>query len=110
MIEFTIMVRRPQETTRLIREATSAVIDKKKFWCCESVAWSIHDFLDKNCNIFVLKVKKLDEEVIDIGREFQMSERRQHFLLAVFLDPETYMYHGLVSSFHNYCLQHDYLK
>ena len=29
-------------------------------------------FIDKNCNIFVLKVKKLDEEVIDIGREFQI--------------------------------------
>ena len=28
MIEFTIMARRPQETTRLIREATSAVINK----------------------------------------------------------------------------------
>ena len=33
---------------------------------------SIYDFIDKNCNIFVLKVKKLDEEVIDIGREFQI--------------------------------------
>ena len=32
---------------------------------------SIHDFIDKNCNIFVLKVKKLDEEVIDIGRELK---------------------------------------
>ena len=28
--------------------------------------------MDKICNIFVLKVKKLDEEVIDIGREFQI--------------------------------------
>ena len=34
--------------------------------------WSIHDFTDKNCNIFSIKVKKLDEEVIDIGREFQI--------------------------------------
>ena len=66
------MARRPQETTRLIREATSAVINKKKIWCCVSAAWSIHDFTDKNCNIFSLKVKKLDEEVIDIGREFQI--------------------------------------
>ena len=32
----------------------------------------IDDFIDKNCNIFVLKVKKLDEEVIDIGRESQI--------------------------------------
>ena len=32
---------------------------------------SIHDFIDKNCNILVLQVKKLDE-VIDIGREFQI--------------------------------------
>ena len=31
-------------------------------------AWSIHDSRDKNCNIFSLKVKKLDEEVIDILR------------------------------------------
>ena len=50
VIKFTIMVRRPQESTRLI-----------------SAVCSIHDFIDKNCNIFVLKVKKLDEEVIDIG-------------------------------------------
>ena len=28
MIEFTIMARRPQDATRLIREATSAVINK----------------------------------------------------------------------------------
>ena len=46
MIEFTIMARRPQETTRLIREATSAVINKYKIWGCVSAAWSIHDFMD----------------------------------------------------------------
>ena len=37
---------------------------------CASAACSIHDFVDKNCYIFVLKVKKLDDEVINIGREF----------------------------------------
>ena len=66
------MARRLQETHRLIREATSAIINRYKIWCCVSAAWSIHDFIDKNCNIFFLKVKKLDEEVIDIGREFQI--------------------------------------
>ena len=52
MMEFTIMARRPQETTRLIREATSAALINGK---CVSAAWSIHDFIDKNCNIFVKK-------------------------------------------------------
>ena len=41
------------------------------------MACSIHDFIDKNCNIFVLKVKKLDEEVIDNGRE---GEREKGFV------------------------------
>ena len=59
MIKFTIMARRPQETTRL---TTEAVINKKKVHKC---ACSIHDFIDKNCNIFVLKVKKLEEEVLN---------------------------------------------
>ena len=59
-----------QETTRLITEAISAVIIINKK--CVSTACTVHDFIDKNCNIFVLKVKKLDEEVIDIGREFQV--------------------------------------
>ena len=30
------------------------------------------DFLNKNSSILVLKVRKLDDEVIDIGREFQL--------------------------------------
>ena len=67
-IKFIIMARRPQETTRLIIEATSAVINKK----CVSAACSIRVFIDKNCNIF-LKVKKLDEEVINTWREFQKT-------------------------------------
>ena len=66
------MARRPQETTRLMREATSAVINIKKIWYCVSAAWPIHDFTNKNSNIFFLKVTKLDKEVIDIGREFQL--------------------------------------
>ena len=41
-------------------------------WCCVSAAGPIHDFTNKNFNIFFLKVRKLDEEVIDIGREFQL--------------------------------------
>ena len=65
------MARRPQETTRLMREATSAVINFKKRWCCVSAAWPIHDFTNKNSNILSLKVRKLDKDVIDIGREFQ---------------------------------------
>ena len=55
-----------------MRETTSAVINKKKMWCCVSAAWPIHDFTNKNSNIFFLKVRKLDEEVIDIRREFQI--------------------------------------
>ena len=35
------------------------------------MAWSIHDFTNKNSNIFSLKMKKQDEETIDIGRDFQ---------------------------------------
>ena len=69
MIIFAIMARRPQETTGLITEVTSAFINNRK---CVSAVCSIHDFIDKNCNTFVFKVKKLDEEVIDIGREFQI--------------------------------------
>ena len=30
------------------------------------------DFSNKNSSIFVLKMTKLDDEVIDIGREFQI--------------------------------------
>ena len=68
------MARRPQETTRLIREATSVIVNKRKIRCCVSAAWPIQDFdfSNKNSSIFVLKVRKLDDEVIDIGREFQM--------------------------------------
>ena len=58
MIIFAIMAGRPQETTRLKTEATSASINNRK---CVSAACLIHDFIDKNCNIFVFKVKKLDE-------------------------------------------------
>ena len=61
------MVRRLQETTRLMREATSAVINIKKIWCCVSAAWPIHDFTNKNSNILSLKVRKLDKEVIGVG-------------------------------------------
>ena len=66
------MARRPQETTRLIREATSVIVNKRIMRCC--AAWPIQDFdfSNKNSGIFVLKVRKLDDEVIDIGREFQM--------------------------------------
>ena len=68
------MARRPQETTRLMRDATSVVINKRKIWCCLSEAWPIQDFdfTNKNSSIFLLKVRKLDEEVIEIGREFQI--------------------------------------
>ena len=68
------MARRPQETTRLIREATSVIVNKRKIRCCVSAAWPMQDFdfSNKNSSIFVLKVRKLDDEVIDIGREFQM--------------------------------------
>ena len=30
------------------------------------------DFFNKNSSILVLKVRKLDDEVIDVGREFQI--------------------------------------
>ena len=63
-IKFTIMARRPQETIRIIIEATSAVINKK----CVSAACSIPVFIH-----FFLKVKKLDEEVINTWREFQKT-------------------------------------
>ena len=68
------MTRRPQEITRLRREATSVSVNKRKIRCCVSAAWPIQDFhfSNKNSSIFVLKVRKLDDEVIDIGREFQM--------------------------------------
>ena len=52
------MARRPQETTMLMREATSAAINIKKIWCCESAAWPIHDFTNKNSNKFFLKGEK----------------------------------------------------
>ena len=66
------MARRPQETTRLIREAISAVIYKYRIWRCVSAARPIHDFTNKNSNILFVRVKKLDEKVIDSGREFQI--------------------------------------
>ena len=68
------MARRPQETTRLIREATSVIVNNRKIRCCVSAASPIQDFdfSNKNSSIFVLKVRKLDGEVIDIGREFQI--------------------------------------
>ena len=68
------MARRPQEITRLRREATSVIVNKMKIRCCVSAAWPIQDFnfSNKNSSIFVLKVRKLDGEVIDIGREFQI--------------------------------------
>ena len=67
-------MRRPQETTRLIREATLVIVNERKIRCCVSVVWPIQDFdfLNKNSSIFVLKVTKLDDEVIDIRREFQI--------------------------------------
>ena len=66
MVEFTIMARRRLGLKQ--RPPRLSLINRK----CVSAACSIHDFIDKNCNIFVLKVKKLDEEVTDIGREFQI--------------------------------------
>ena len=68
------MARRPQETTRHIREATSVIVNNRKIRCCVSAASPIQDFdlSNKNSNIFVLKVRKLDGEVIDIGREFHI--------------------------------------
>lgn len=55
-------------------EATSAVINNQKILFCASAAWPIHNFdlTNKDSNILFLKVRKLDEEVIDIGREFQI--------------------------------------
>ena len=66
------MARRPQETTRFIREATSVILNKRKIRCCVSTAWPIQDFdfSNKNSSIFVLRARKVDDEVIDIGREF----------------------------------------
>ena len=69
------MARRPQETTRLIREATSVIVNnRKKIRSCVSAASPIQDFdfFNKNSSILVLKVRKLDDEIIDIGREFQI--------------------------------------
>ena len=68
------MARRPQETTRLIREATSVIVNKsknKELRKC-GIANSRFLFFNKNSSILVLKVRKLDDEVIDIGREFQI--------------------------------------
>ena len=56
------MARRPQETTRLIREVASDVINKQKIWCCVSAAWSIHDLTNKKPNLFLM-----NEEVVYIG-------------------------------------------
>ena len=67
IIQFTIMARRPQETTTLIREATSAVINKWKIRCCVSATWSIHDFIDKNCNILTRWRSWYWERVPDFG-------------------------------------------
>ena len=57
-----------------MREATSVIVNKRKISWCVSAAWRNQDFdfSNKNSTIFVLKVRKLDDEVIDIGREFQM--------------------------------------
>ena len=40
---------------------------------CKYGKWPIQDFdfSNKNSSIFVLKVRKLDDEVIDLGREFR---------------------------------------
>ena len=45
-----------------------------KIRSCVSAALPIQDFdsFNKNSSILVLKVRKLDDEVIDIGREFQI--------------------------------------
>ena len=65
------MARRSQETTRLIREATLVNVNNRKIRCFVSAASPIQDFdfSNKNSSI-VLKVRNLDDEVIDIGREF----------------------------------------
>ena len=59
------MARRAQVTTRHIREATLVIVNKRKIRCCVSAAWPIQDFdFSNNSSIFVLKVRKLDDEVI----------------------------------------------
>ena len=57
-----------------LREATSVIVIKRKINWCVSAAWRNQDFdfSNENSTIFVLKVTKLDDEVIDIGREFQI--------------------------------------
>ena len=40
--------------------------------CCTCAAWPFQDYFSKNSNIFFLKLGKLDTEVIDTGREFQI--------------------------------------
>ena len=46
------------------------------------MACSIHDFIDKNCNIFVLKVTKLDKEVIDLGQRSRLWDLGKGLLIA----------------------------
>ena len=65
MIEFTIMSRRPQETTRLS-------LINRKYGAAKGRLGQFMVLLIKTATFFFLKVKKLDEEVIDIGREFQI--------------------------------------
>ena len=45
-----VMARIPLETTRLIREATSVIVNNRKIRCCVSAASPIQDFdfLNKN--------------------------------------------------------------
>ena len=68
------MARRPKETTRLIRGATSVIVNNRTIRCCVSAASPIQDFdfSNKNSSIFVLKLRKLDGEAIDIRREYQI--------------------------------------
>ena len=62
------MARKPQETTRLMLMHQ----DKENMVLSKCGLPPIHDFTNKISNIFVLKVRKLDKEVIDVGREFQI--------------------------------------
>lgn len=41
----------------------------KIYWRYMSAAWPSLDSLNKNSNIFFLKVNKLDEQMIDPGRD-----------------------------------------
>ena len=52
------MARRPQETTRPMREATSAVINIEKIWCCVSAAWPIHDFTNLKVRLEICQKDK----------------------------------------------------